>query len=197
MDNVNHNSKEINKLYIKNMVCDRCIMVVRDTLKQIGIEPISVKLGEVDINQEIDAPIKSELKQRLESLGFELIDDKRMVINERIKSLLIELVHHNNCKLKTNLSDYLTNKLSLDYSYLSKLFSEINNTTIEKYFIAQKIERVKELLIYDQMSLSEIAYSLNYSSPAHLSSQFKSIIGQTPTEFKNDNNSPRMSLDKV
>ncbi|MGL4292764.1 MAG: helix-turn-helix domain-containing protein, partial [Bacteroidales bacterium] len=134
---------------------------------------------------------------KLEAVGFEVIDDRRSKIIEMIKNVIRELVHRKEDELKINLSDYLAGMLKLDYSYLTTLFSEVEGTTIEKYHIAQKIERVKELLIYDNLSISEIAYQLNYSSTAHLSSQFKKVTGLTPTFYKNMADKRRISLDKI
>jgi AraC-like DNA-binding protein len=185
------------KLYIKNMVCNRCIMVVRSELEKYGYNPVSIELGEVEINNEISDEEKQKLALALQDLGFDLIDDKKSQIIERIKNLIVELVHQNHNELKTNLSDFLKSRLNHDYHYLSNLFSEVEGTTIEKYFIAQKVEKVKELLVYDEMSLSEIAYRLNYSSVAYLSSQFKRVTGLTPSHFKNIRSIKRKPLDEV
>jgi AraC-like DNA-binding protein len=185
------------KLYIKNMVCNRCIMVVRSELEKLGYNPVSIELGEVEINNELSEDEKNIMALALQDLGFDLIDDKRSRIIERIKNLIVELVHQNNNELKINLSEFLKSKLNHDYHYLSNLFSEVEGTTIEKYFIAQKIEKVKELLVYDEMSLSEIAYRMNYSSVAYLSSQFKRVTGLTPSHFKNIRSIKRKPLDEV
>lgn len=185
------------KLYIKNMVCDRCKMVVKSELEKLGINPSKIDLGEVTLDKPIGQTLKQQVKSILSTLGFELIDDKRSRLIEQIKTLIIELVHYNNNELKINLSDYLSQKLHHEYNYISNLFSEIEGTTIEKYFIAQKIEKVKELLVYDELTLSEIAFRLNYSSTAHLSSQFKKVTGLTPSHFKEVKTSKRKPLDKV
>ncbi|SHE96675.1 AraC-type DNA-binding protein [Mariniphaga anaerophila] len=185
------------KLHIKNMVCDRCKMVVKAELQQLGHQPLSVELGEVVLDKELSSEEKTVFKKKLEALGFELIDDKRSRLIEKIKNLIIELVHQQNSLLKTNLSDYLSSRLNHDYNYMTNLFTEVEGTTIEKYFIAQKIEKVKELLVYDELTLSEIAWQLNYSSVAHLSSQFKKVTGLTPSHFKNIKNKKRNPLDKV
>lgn len=184
-------------LHIKNMVCDRCIMAVKNILEQQGLQALSVELGLAILSGQITEKQRRTLKQSLEAWGFELIDDKRSQLIEQIKNTIIELVHYNNNELKTNLSDYLASKLNRDYSSLSKLFSEATNTTIEKYLIAQKIERVKELLVYDELSLSEIADLLNYSSAAYLSAQFKSVTGLTPGHFKKIKENKRKPLDQV
>ena len=185
------------KIYIKNMVCNRCIMVVRSELEKLGIEPVSVRLGEVTLSQSIENPQKEKLSEVLESLGFSLIDDKKARLIEQVKTLIVELVHYNNNDLKINLSDYISERLHHDYNYISNLFSEVEGTTIEKYFIAQKIEKVKELLVYDELILNEIALKLNYSSVAHLSTQFKKVTGLTPTHFKQIKTNKRKPLDEV
>jgi AraC-like DNA-binding protein len=173
------------KLYIKNMVCSRCKMVVKSVFENMGINPISVELGEVELKNDIQENQKQELLKSLRSIGFDLIDDKKSKIIDKIKILIIDLVQNKNNDLKSNLSDYISQELHQDYNTLSNLFSEVENTTIEKYFITQKIEKVKELIIYDELSLSEIAYSLNYSSVSHLSNQFKKITSFSPSYFKN------------
>ena len=167
-------------LYIKNMVCNRCIMVIQQELDLMKIPYKSVKLGEVELEAEMDVKIEKAFSKKIESLGFEMINDKKGQIIERIKTEIIAWVHHDSMDLKTNLSDYLSDTLQQDYSYLSHLFSDIEGITIEKYSIAQKIERVKELLVYDELSLKEIANLLNYSSTAYLSNQFKKITGLRP-----------------
>ena len=184
-------------LFIKNMVCNRCIMVVQQAIEKLGWDVKNIKLGEVTLVNSIDEKGKKELEQSLVALGFELIDDRKSRIIERIKNVIIELVHHQNNDTKTNLSDVLKQELHHDYNYLSNLFSEVEGTTIEKYFIAQKIERVKELLVYDELSLSEIAYQLNYSSVAYLSNQFKKVTGLTPSHFKQIKADKRKPLDQV
>lgn len=184
-------------LYIKNMVCNRCIMVVKSVLKDMDIEPLSIRLGEVVLPKKLEESKKEELGKTLENLGFSLIDNKKGRIIEQIKTAIIELVHTNNNELKINLSYFISDRLHHDYKYLSNLFSEIEGTTIEKYYIAQKIERVKELLVYDELNLNEIAYQLNYSSVAHLSSQFKKVTGLTPSHFKQIKENKRKPLDKV
>lgn len=172
-------------------------MVVEEELKKLHISPLSVELGEVTLAENMTEELKESIRTVLEPLGFELIDDKRVRIVEQIKNLIIDLVHHKDNLLKTNLSDYLTNQIHHDYSFLSKLFSEVTDTTIEKYFIAQKIERVKELLVYDELSLKEIAELLNYSSVSHLSTQFKTVTGMTPTYYKSIKGHKRKTLDQV
>ena len=179
------------------MVCNRCKMAVKTALEKLGIKPLNIELGEVTIEKDLDASEKEQLEVVLKELGFELIDDKKSKYIEKIKSLIITLIHEQNNDLKITLSDYLSQNVYHDYFYLSNLFSEIEGTTIEKYFIAQKIERVKELLAYKELSLGEIAFQLNYSSVAHLSNQFKKVTGLSPSHFKNIRLGGRKSLDEV
>ncbi|MDD2564941.1 MAG: AraC family transcriptional regulator [Salinivirgaceae bacterium] len=185
------------KLYIKNMVCDRCIMVIKHELEKFGYHPLHVTLGEVLLKEEMSDYEKQALNQHLETLGFEIMDDKKSRLIVQIKAAIIEIVRQQNSEIKSNLSDYLGSKLHHDYTYLSNLFSEVEGTTIEKYLIAQKIEKVKELLVYDELSLSEIAFQMNYSSVAYLSNQFKKVTGLTPTHFKKIKANKRKPLDKV
>ncbi|CAD0004965.1 AraC family transcriptional regulator [Flavobacterium salmonis] len=179
------------------MVCARCKMVVESEFEKLGLHTISVELGEVELKEELDDKQKEILLVNLQTLGFDLIDDKKTKTVERIKNLIVDLVHHKNNYLKINLSDYLAENLNQDYNSLSNLFSEIENTTIEKYFISQKIEKVKELLIYNELSLSEIADILNYSNVAHLSNQFKKITGFTPTSFKQSKDKKRIQIENI
>lgn len=184
-------------LYIKNMVCARCILVVKAELAELEPQPMSVELGLVTLKQDLTQSQKSALALALQRLGFELIDDKKTRLVTQVKTSIINLVHHHNTVLKVNLSQYLAEQLQQDYPYLSSLFSELEGTTIEKYFIAQKVEKVKELLDYNEQSLSEIAFALHYSSVAHLSNQFKKVTGITPSQFKNNTEGKRKALDKV
>lgn len=179
------------------MVCNRCIMVVKNELDKLGLNALAVTLGEVLLEKEPTAEEKKQLEDALTPLGFEVIDDKKSRIIEKIKNVIINLVHHGSSDLKTNLSGVLSKELNHDYNYLSNLFSEVEGTTIEKYYIAQKIEKVKELLVYDELSLSEIAFRLNYSSVAYLSNQFKKVTGLTPSHFKQIKEGKRKPLDKV
>jgi AraC-like DNA-binding protein len=185
------------KLYIKNMVCRRCKMAVVAQLENLGIKTLSVELGEVELQNPIDTEKKAVLAANLYSLGFELIDDKKSKIIERIKNLIVELVHSRDNDLKTNLSHYLASDIGQEYSALSNLFSEVEGTTIEQYYIAQKIEKVKELLTYDELSLSGIAYQLNYSSIAHLSNQFKKVTGFSPSHYKKLKNRKRQQIEDL
>ena len=179
------------------MVCNRCIMVVQNELDKLGLDVKNIKLGEVTLDKEPTTDEKNKLDKALILLGFELIDDKKSRVIEKIKNVIIDLVHHQDNNTKTNLSDVLSSQLHHDYNYLSNLFSEVEGTTIEKYFIAQKIEKVKELLVYNELSLSEIALRLNYSSVAYLSNQFKKVTGLTPSYFKQIREDKRKPLDKV
>ncbi len=185
------------KMYIKNMVCNRCIMVVQNEFDKLGLKINNITLGEVTLDRELDDNRKNAIKSALESLGFELIDDKKSRLIEKIKTTIIDLVHNQDNESNENLSDLLSKEVNQDYNYLSNLFSDIEGTTIEKYFIAQKIEKVKELLVYDELSLSEIAFCLNYSSVAYLSNQFKKVTGLTPSHFKQIKEDKRKPLDEV
>lgn len=185
------------KLYIRNMVCNRCKMVVKSELEKIGFHPLTVDLGEVDIKEELTNDEKLKVNAALTEVGFSLIDDKKSRIIEKTKNLITELVHQNNNELNTNLSDFLSSSLRIDYSYLSNLFTQIENATIEHYFISQKIERVKELLVYDELNLSEIADLLHYSSVSHLSKQFKKVTGMSPTYYKLLKDKKRKPLDEL
>ena len=179
------------------MVCNRCIMVVQNELDKLGLDVKNIRLGEVILEKEPSSEEKAMLANVLDPIGFELIDDKKSRIIEQIKNVIIDLVHHQDNNIKTNLSEVLSSKLYHDYNYLSNLFSEVEGITIEKYFIAQKIEKVKELLVYNELSLSEIAFRLNYSSVAYLSNQFKKVTGLTPSHFKQIKVDKRKPLDEV
>lgn len=179
------------------MVCNRCKMVVKSEIEKFGLHPIAVELGEVLLAEELSTTEKKQLNNKLLPLGFTLIDDKKTVLIEKIKNLIIDVVHHNNNQLGTNLSEFISKTLRHDYSYLSNLFTLVEGTTIEQYFIAQKIERVKELLVYDEISLSQIAYQLNYSSVSHLSKQFKKVTGLTPSHFKQLKEKKRKPLEEL
>lgn len=179
------------------MVCNRCIMVVQNELEKLSLEAVSIKLGEVILVKKLTAGQRSKLEQVLVSMGFSIIDDKKSRLIENIKTIIIDLVHHQKNDLKTNLSEILSSQLHQDYNYLSNLFSDIEGITIEKYFIAQKIEKVKELLVYDELSLSEIAFRLHYSSVSYLSNQFKKVTGLSPSHFKQIREDKRKPLDEV
>jgi AraC-like DNA-binding protein len=176
------------------MVCIRCKMVVKSEIKKLGLHYATVELGEVEIMEEISEEQLIFLDRALKKSGLELMDDRKSILVEKIKALIIELVHYSEEQIKVNLSDFVSEKLNHNYSYLSNLFSEVKGTTIEKYYLAQKIEKVKELLVYDEMNLTQIAFKLHYSSVAHLSNQFKKLTGLTPTHFKNLKNKRRDAL---
>ncbi len=185
------------KLYIKNMVCGRCEMAVQSELEKMQIPFLSIQLGEVELAGNLEESEKQTLAKKLNALGFELLDDKISKTIERIKNLIIDLVHYQNEKLKINLSTYLAEDLKQDYSALSNLFSETEGITIEHYFIAQKIEKAKELLLYNELTLSEIAIQLNYSNVAHLSNQFKKVTGFSPSHFKKLKEVKRKQIDNL
>lgn len=173
------------RLYIKNMVSNRCKMIVKSELEEFGLHFIIVDLGEVEIMENISSEQRTLLNENLEKSGLGLLDDKKRVLIEKIKNIIVDLVYYSEEQPKINLSDYLSEKLNYDYTYLANLFSESQSTTIEHFFLDHKIERVKELLVYDEISLTEIAYKLHYSSVAHLSNQFKKMTGLTPSGYKN------------
>ena len=179
------------------MVCIRCQMVVKDELEKLGLNYIDVKIGEADIIGDISSEQVGQLDVALRKSGLQLMDDKKSILVEKIKSAIIELVHYTDEQIKVNLSDYLSDKLNHDYTYLANLFSEVKGITIEKFYLTHKIEKVKELIVYDELNLSEIAYKMHYSSVAHLSNQFKKITGLTPSHFKMLKNKRRDTLENV
>lgn len=185
------------KIYIKNMVCDRCKMAVTRELEKQNIRFKKVDLGEIEVENKPQELQLKAFRESIESLGFELIDDKKSKVIEKIKTEIINAIHRQDQKIKVNFSVYLSEKIGKDYSSLSSLFSEVEGTTIEQYLIHQRIERAKELLVYDELSLGQIADHLHYSSVQHLSNQFKKVTGLTPSHFKNLRNHSRKSLDKV
>ncbi len=166
------------------MVSLRCKMVVKEELKKLGLHFIVVDLGEIEIMEDISEDQRENLKTALLDSGLELMDDKKAVLIEKVKSVIIEMVHYADELPKINYSDYISEKLKYDYTYLSNLFSEVKGITIQQFIIIHKIERVKELLLYDELNLTEISYRMQYSSVAHLSNQFKKITGLTPSEFR-------------
>lgn len=172
------------KLFIKNMVCIRCKMVVKDMLSRLDIRYKTVELGEVNLVASLDISKREMLKSELLAYGLELMDDKKSMLIEKIKTVIIEHVHYSEEPLIVNFSVFLSQKLQYDYTYLANLFSEVQGITIEKFIIMHKIERVKELLVYNELNLTEIAYLLHYSSVSHLSNQFKRTTGLTPSHFK-------------
>ena len=185
------------KLYIKYMVSIRCKMVVKEELAALKLHFVNVDLGTVEIMETLTEGQRVQLKTALLRSGLELMDDKKAILIEKIQNVIIEMVHYSDELPKTNFSDYLSAKLDYDYTYLSNLFSETKGITIEHFIILHKIERVKELIIYDELNLSEIAFKLHYSSVAHLSNQFKKITGLTPTYFKSLKRKKRDTLENV
>lgn len=179
------------------MVSNRCKMAVKEELKKLGLHFIVVDLGEVEIMENITPEQREILKSELLASGLELMDDKRAILIEKIKNAVVEMVHYSDELIKVNFSDYLSQKLNHDYTYLSNLFSEVQGCTIEHFIISHKIERIKELIIYDELSISEIAWKLNYSSLAHLSNQFKKVTGLTPSHFKQLKNKLRTPIEEI
>ena len=184
-------------LYIRNMVSSRCIIVVRDELAKIALFPTRIELGEVEIEENLSAPQLDQIRTALKNSRFELLDDRKDILIQRIKNIIINLVHYPEERLTTSLSKYLSQKLNYDYTYISNLFSERQGSTIEKFYILHKIERVKELLTYEELTLTEIASKMNYKSLAHLSTQFKKVTGITVSDFKHLEDKHRSMLDEL
>lgn len=189
--------KRAMKIFIKNMVSIRCKMLVKSELEKLQLEYKVVELGEVFLREKIQDEKRDALKTALKKWGLELMDDKRSMLIEKIKNVIVEMVHYADELPKTNYSAYISDKLDQDYTYLANLFSEVVGTTIEHFIIAHKIEKVKELLVYDEMSLTEIAEKLHYSSVAHLSNQFKKVTGLTPSHFKHLKKKRRVALENM
>ena len=179
------------------MVSNRCKIAVSDALKKLKLHFIVVDLGEVDIMENITEEQRVQLKLELLDSGLELMDDKRAMLIEKIKNVIIEMVHHSEEAIKVNFSDYLSEKLNHDYTYLANLFSEVQGTTIEQFIIGHKIERIKELIIYGELNITEIAWKMNYSSVAHLSNQFKKVTGLSPSHFKQLKNKRRSPIEEI
>ena len=179
------------------MVTIRCKMVVKSELKKLGLHFTTVELGEVETLEDLSPEQLATLDLALRKTGLELMDDQRSILVEKIKTIIIELVHYNDDQIKVNLSEYLSEKLNHSYSFLANIFSEVKGITIENFFLAHKIEKVKELLVYDELSLTEIAYRLHYSSVSHLSNQFKKMTGLTPSHFKNLKHKRRITLESL
>jgi AraC-like DNA-binding protein len=166
------------------MVSLRCKMVVREELKKLGLKYLTLDLGMVELDGDITPYMRDQLKSNLLKFGLELLDDKKSILIEKIKSVIIEMIHYSDELPDVNYSDYISSKLNLDYTYLSNMFSEVKGITIQQFIILHKIEKVKELLLYDELNITEISYKLNYSSVAHLSNQFKKVTGLSPSFFK-------------
>jgi len=184
-------------LYVKYMVSLRCKMMVKTELLKLGLHFVIVDLGVVEILEDITPDQREQLNINLKKSGLELLDDKRSIVVESIKNIIIEMIHYSDEEPRVNYSDFISQKLGYDYTYLSNIFSEVKGITIQQYIIFNKIERVKELLLYDELTLTEISYRLHYSSVAHLSNQFKKITGLTPTYFKGIANKRRRNLEDV
>jgi AraC-like DNA-binding protein len=185
------------KLYIKYMVSLRCKMMVKEELKKLGLKYIVVDLGMVEIMEDITPKQQDQLKKNLLKSGLELLDDKRSILIEKIKNVIIEMIHHSDELPKENDSDYISKKLDYDYTYLANTFSEVKGITIQQFIIINKIERVKELLLYDELNLTEISYKLHYSSVAHLSNQFKKVTGLSPSFYKKLKKKRKNNLENV
>lgn len=179
------------------MVSTRCKMAVKEELKKLGLHFIVVDLGEVEIMEDITPEQRHQLNTALISSGLELMEDKKAILIEKIKNVITEMIHHTDEAIKINYSDFISEKLDYDYTYLSNLFSEIKGITIQQFIIINKIERAKELLLYDELNLTEISYKLHYSSVAHLSNQFKKITGLTPSHFKQLKNRKRSPIEDI
>ncbi len=184
-------------IYIKNMVCRRCILTVGQLLEKHGIAAVNIALGEVNLAEALRPEQETQLRAGLEALGFELLDDQRRQLIEKVKTLLIEQIQSGELPDNFSLIDFVGNALHRDYSTISKLFTVVEGITLEQFFILQKIEKVKEWLVYNELSLSEIAFRLGYSSVAYLSSQFKKVTGLTPTGFKRNHAGRRQPLDEL
>ncbi|MBK5203497.1 MAG: helix-turn-helix domain-containing protein [Prolixibacteraceae bacterium] len=185
-------------LHIKNMVCNRCIKVIKDEFEKLNLKIGTIELGKVELTSPPNESMLSKIKNVLNENGFELIDDKKSKIIDHIKTLVIEITHYEKRVPESiNISEFISKEIGYDYSYLSNLFSSVEGITIEKYTINQKIEKVKELLVYDELSLKEISFKLGYSSVQHLSNQFKKITGMTPSYFKKLKGTRRKPLDEV
>lgn len=185
------------KLHIKYMVSNRCKIVVKEVLKKLELHFVFVDLGEIEIMENLTKEQMIRLNENLLVYGLELMDDKRSILIERIKNVIIELVHNSNDMIKINHSDYISEKLDMDYTYLSNIFSEVKGITIQQYIITHKIEKVKELIMYGELNLSEIAFQLHYSSVAHLSNQFKKVTGLTPSHFKKLKDKRRIQIEDI
>lgn len=185
------------KLYIKFMVSLRCKLLVKEELNKLGLHAVIVDLGLVEVLEDMSAEQREQLRENLLKSGLELLDDKKSILIERIKNVITEMIHYSDELPTQNYSDYISEKLNYDYTYLSNIFSEVKGITIQQFIIIHKIERVKELLLYDELNLTEISYKLHYSSVAHLSNQFKKITGLTPSYFKKMRQSRKSNLESL
>ena len=185
------------KLFIKYMVSARCKMAVKEVLKDMGLHFIVVDLGEVDIMEDLSLEQREQMKIALLASGLELMDDKKAMLIEKIKNVIVQMVHHTDEMIKINFSNFLSEKLNYDYTYMANLFSEVQGTTIEQYIISNKVERIKELIIYGELNITEIAWKMNYSSVAHLSNQFKKVTGLSPSHFKQLKDKRRSPIEEL
>ena len=190
-------TEQIMKLYIKYMVSLRCKMFVKQALLNLGVHPVDIDLGVVEVLQDITPDQRQQLKTTLLKAGLELLDDQKSILVDKIKNVIIEMVHYSDALPKVNYSDYISEKLYYDYTYLANIFSEVKGITIQQFIIIHKIERVKELLLYDELNITEISYKLDYSSAAHLSNQFKKITGLTPSFYKQLKNKRKQNLEDI
>ena len=184
-------------LYIKYMVSLRCKMLVKDELKKLGLHFVIVDLGTVEILEDITQTQHDELKKNLLKSGLELLDDKKSILIERIKNVIVEMIHYSDELPKVNYSDYISEKLNQDYTYLANIFSEVKGITIQQFIIIHKIEKAKELILYDELNLTEISYKLHYSSVGHLSNQFKKITGLSPSFYKQLKQKRMVNLENI
>lgn len=179
------------------MVSNRCKLTVKEELSKLGLHYIVVELGEIELMEDLTTEQRDTLKLNLLSSGLELMEDKKAILIERIKNTVVEMIHHSDEMIKFNFSDYLSERLAHNYTYLANLFSEVQGTTIEQFIISHKVERIKELIIYGDLNITEIAWKMNYSSVAHLSNQFKKITGLTPSHFKKLKNKRRSPIEEI
>ncbi|MBT8245320.1 MAG: AraC family transcriptional regulator [Winogradskyella sp.] len=187
----------MNTVHIKNMVCPRCILAVSQILVELNITYKTIKLGEVELVSILNESKKESLSHKLQNAGFSLIDDRKSQLIEQMKTLVVDKIHHSSEELDIKWADYVGDNIPLDYKYLSSLFSSVESITFEQYIINQKVERIKELVVYDELTLSEIAFKMNYSSVAYLSNQFKKVTGMTPSQFKKSIDKNRKFLDEI
>ena len=186
------------QLFIKNMVCQRCILAVKAEAEKLGIYNADISLGQMKFHEaEPEAQVMEKLKSALRNLGFEIIDDKKGRLIERVKNIVIEKIHHSKDEIRYNWSEIIATELQYEYNYISNLFSSVEGITIEQYIIRQKVEKVKELLFYGELTLSEISYRLGYSSAAYLTNQFKKVTGMTPGTFRNKQTQNRKPIDNL
>jgi AraC-like DNA-binding protein len=185
------------KIYIKNMVSNTCKLVVKDALNNLNLHYIFINLGEVEVMETLSKTERELLKVALQRMGLELMNDKKTILIEKVKDSIVEMILYTDDMIKVNFSDYLSQKLNYDYTYLSNLFSEVQGINIQNFVLLLKVERVKELITYDELTISEIAYKMNYSSVAHLSSQFKKVTGFSPTYFKHLRERRRNSIEAI